>query len=477
LGSDRIVRYLAAEIVALTGASTVQPLPAALPLRPTAAPATAGPGDLVFAMRPGDLNLAALARAGVAGVVLFPGERGPAKGSLGVLRAGSPALAFYKLAAESRSRCGTTLVAGITGSAGKSSTKEFLKAIVATRFRVTATAGSLNRISDCAQLLVGLEGAPGEAAVIEMGFGWAGDVEKMAAMARPNAGIITKVTADHLDGAGGSWERVVQEKGRLGYHIGPDGVLVIHAEDPGCALLPRSDYRCRVLTFGPSPGADALFTDVSAGEAGTSFTLHMGGQILPVQLGVFGAVQAANAAAAALAAHALGFTDAEITAGLAGARPLPRRFAIHRFEGNLTVIDDTFSANVDAMIQGLTNAASLAGGRRKLALLSGIAQLEGRTAELLRQVGRHVAQLGYADLFLVRPDERTAAIKAGAVAAGMAAERIHAVPSVSEIAPAVLPFMEPDTLLYAKISQYLWAGAQIDALLQAIPGRGLGPVT
>lgn len=475
------MRFSLAEITALTGAVVVRWPGSADSILPTSQQAAVGTGSLWFAMRPLSLTpdqLAALARAGAAGVMLFSGEPEPPADTypqLGVLRAPSPALAFYRVAQECRNRS-PGLVAGITGSAGKSSTKEFLAAILRSRYQVRATEASLNRISDCAENLASLGGAPDEAAVIEMGFGRIGDIEQMAAMARPRVGIVTKVVPDHLDGANGSWERVAYEKGRLGYHVPPDGVIVIHGEDPGCALLPRHDYRAPVLTFGTGPGLDATYTDVASGEAGTSFTLTLGGRSLPCRLNVYGAVQAANATAAALAAHALGLPENEILAGLQQVRPLPRRFQIHRFDPGLTVIDDTFSANVDAMERGLSDAAALAGERRKLALLSGIAGLDRQSAELHRGIGRHVAACGYQELFLLRPDDRTAAIREGAVSAGLAPERIHALPEVQGVARTLLPHMEPNTLLYAKTSQYLWVGPQIDLLLAAIPGRGWAPI-
>lgn len=461
------MRFSLAEVTALTGAVVERWSGPEAALQPTAL--TGGdPGGLWFAMRP---RSAALPKDGVAGVVLFPGEPAPPP-PVGVLRSPSPPLAFYRLADEARSRS-AAVVAAVTGSSGKSSTKEFLAAILGARYRVTATGDSLNRISDCAELLLAHGGGPDEAVVIEMGFGRVGDIATMAAMARPHVGIITNVTPDHLDGAGGSWETYALEKGRLGHAIVPGGSLVINGEDPGCGLLPRAEYQCRVLTFGTGPGVDARFSNVAVTEMGTRFELSLGGSgPLDCCLPAFGGVQAANGAAAALAAHALGLTEQEILRGLGSAPRLPRRFAVHRFSAGLTVIDDTFSANANAMMEGLATAAALAGGRRKLAVLSGIALLEQRAEELHRAIGHRVAEAGYDELFLVRPDGRTAALRAGALAAGMAPERIHEIAPATSVAATLLPLMEPRTLLYAKCSQYLWVGPEIDRLLAAVPGRG-----
>lgn len=474
--------FTLAEVTRLTGARVVRWPHGDGPVQPVHRIGAAGPGALFFPMRrspAGAPLFSALAGAGAHGVVLFAGQEPPDPQrypGLGALALPWPPDGFFRLAGAARARAGA-LVAGVTGSAGKSSTKEYLATLLRSRYRrVHATVNSRNRLSDLAGILLGLEGGGGEAAVIEMGFCRAGDIERMAALAQPFAGIITNITPNHLDGTRGSWEALVREKGRLGHHLPPDGLLALHAGDPGCDRLPRREYRSRIFTFGPGAGADVGYEAVQADECGTGLVLRLFGQRIPCRLQAYGPVQAANAAAAALVAHVLGVPAAEIQEGLAQTPPLPRRFAIHRFRHGLTVIDDTFSASVDATLRGLSAAAALAGSRRRVALLSGLFQLWDRTAAYHRLIGAHVVACGFSELFLYGR-RQTASIREGAVHAGMDPARIHPVGSRAEIPERLLPLAQPDTLIYCKASQTAWIGPAIDAFRAAVAAAGFTPLS
>lgn len=459
------------EILRITGAQVVRwpQEKAGLRLLPVEDVRYSSPEAIFFPIWESSVNARLLdihVRAGGQAVVTYPGQALPPDAryeSLGVLSLNPPRNGLYKLAAEARARA-IPLVVGITGSSGKSSTKEYLMAILRMRYpRVRGTLNSLNRLMDCAGILLRLEGTMDELAVIEMGFAALGDVDKVAALARPFAGVITKVTADHLDGTYGSWERVVEEKAKLGFHLPPEGVLAVHAEDPGCRLLPLDQYRARVRTFGEGPDADVGYEDVECDETGTTFTLRLAGQRLPVRLQTYGAVQAANAAAAALVADSLGIDASTIVEGLEQTKPMFRRFAVRRYEQGITVIDDTFSSNVDALARGLESVARLAGGRRQIAVLGGIGALQDLSEEYHRKAGAQVVGNGFSELYLVCPDERTEAIRAGAEAAGLPPERIHDIAEQGQIPDALLAAAGPDTVFYCKASQYLWIGPQIDA--------------
>lgn len=471
------MRFSLDEIVQISGAKVIRPPDRSTELRPVEDLRNAAPGTIYFPMRLplSQETLTALARAGASGVVCWKGYEPLGKAPPGILSLDSPPLGFFRLARAARRRS-SALVVAVTGSSGKSSTKEYLAALLRQRFAVHATVGSLNRISECAEIILSMEGRNDEAAVIEMGFGSVGDIERMADIALPFGGIITKVTPDHLDGARGSVEVMAREKGKLGLVLPPEGVLALHAEDPGCSLIDRAIYPCTVLTFGEGPAAGVRYRDVVSDETGTGFTLELFGQLLPVRLQTYGAVQAANAAAAALIAHVLGFSPAEIRQGLAATRPMPRRFEIHRFKRGLTVIDDTFSASFDAMRRGLENAAYLAGRRRRIAVLTGFAGLGEQSADYHRSIGGYAVAYGYGGLFLAVSDERTAAIRDGALAAGMPADRIYEISERAGIAAALQAAAGIDTLFYCKGSQYLWIGTEIDAFRHRLVRLGFEPL-
>lgn len=429
-------------------------------------------GDLFFPMHAhlvDEVVLQTLQRVGAAGIVLREFQKPPAAErcpDLAVLTADSPPEAYFKLAAGARTES-SALVTGITGSSGKSSTKAFLAHVLGTRRRVHATRHSRNLISDCAGILLGMDGTPDEAAVIEMAFGAVGAIGTMTAMAKPQAGIITKITHEHLDAAGGSWERLIEEKGSLGLALPPDGVLAVHAEDPGCNRLVRSRYPCPVLTFGEGPGAHMRYEAVEVSESGTVIRLRWFGREMTCRLQTFGRVQAANAAAAALVGHVLGYSAADIQAGLEAAEPLPRRFQIFRYDSGLTLVDDTFSANTDNVVAGLEQVTELAGDRRRVAVLAGVAALGDEMEPFHLRIGRRVAELGF-DTLLLLDSEGAEAIARGAREAGMAASRVQPIGGKEHLADAVLPHAQPDTVIYCKGSMYLMLRPPMDALRRRI---------
>jgi UDP-N-acetylmuramoyl-tripeptide--D-alanyl-D-alanine ligase len=423
---------------------------------------------------------AQLAAAGAKGIALFPGQSPPCPErfpTLGVIRLDSPALGYLRLAAQAR-RDSRSLFVGITGSSGKSSTKEYLAQILAGSHKVHATKGSHNLVNDAARIILQMNGTPDEAAVLELGFGQEGDIDRMAALVKPYAGIITNVTLEHLDGAKGRWEIVAQEKGRLARHLPNDGFLVINGDDAGAGLAAADssfDPR-RIFRFGMGPSADAAYTEVIADEYGTAFTYRIGEKERRCRLRAYGAVQAANAAAAALTAHLMRLSAEQIVSGLEAAEPLPRRFTVHRFTQRLTLIDDTFSGSVNAVLQGLAASSQLAGSRRKMILLSGIAGLADRSTELHKWIGQSVAANGFTRLLLVCPDDRTDAIKQGAVKHGLHPTAVTEVPNVHAMPEALLKLAGPEMVIYCKCSQYLWVGPSLDLFRCALPEHGFSPL-
>lgn len=470
------MRFDLQEVLHITGASVARWPGRTDGLRVTAEIQNASPDTLYFPVRKwgtwGSL-FHDLALAKAAGVVLFSGQtRAPASldPSLGVLMVPSPPQAFFQMAAGARRRAGS-LVVGITGSSGKTSTKEYLAAILGSRYRTTATLDTNNLVTDCAELLNGLENRE-DAAVIEMGFGWVGDIERMASLAEPSVGVITKVTLAHLDGANNAWGTVAWEKGRLGLHVPPDGLIVMHAEDNGCGLIPRSQYRAKVLTFGAGNGADMRYEQVQCDERGTSLVLRFSGQTLPVQLRSFGDFQAANAAAASLVAHSIGIPTADIQHHLSRTPVVPQRFEVRRFREGLTVIDDTFNATVDGMIHGLANAARLAGTRRRVAFLAGIAKLGERSAEYNHLVGEHAATCGFTTV-LVYVNKWSDDLLSGLLRGGVAREQIHTVADYEAIPNGLMALTGPNTLIYCKA---LYTGPKMADYFEAVHKVGFEPL-
>lgn len=464
------------ELLRITDATVIR-WPGVQQVQPVLYPGRGAEGGIFFATslwEAGEPMYETAVKVGAAGVVVQAGqplpdaERYP---QLGVLEMEKPMAGYLALGREARRRS-QALVIGVTGTSGKSSTKEFIAQLLQERYTVHATHNSRNMAASCAKILLGMTGAADEAAVIEMGFGALGDIERMASMALPYAGVITKVTPAHLNGARGSMEGVAREKGRMGLHVPPHGFMVLNADDSGSKFVPSQDYRCRIYTFGTTSSADAWYEDVVVTEEGTRFTLCLAGQRLACRLKACAAPQAANATAAALVALLLGMSPGEIADKLSEVTPLARRFDVYRFSQGLTIIDDTFNSNFDAACRGLESAARLGERRRRVAVVTGLARLLDKTQEVHRQLGRQVAACGFGHLVLVGDDERIEFLRDGALEGGLSIEHIHFVREKKELPAQLMEMVKPDTLFYMKGRQGMMMGDQVDRLRRAVVKAG-----
>jgi UDP-N-acetylmuramoyl-tripeptide--D-alanyl-D-alanine ligase len=302
-------------------------------------------------------------------------------------------------------------VVAITGSNGKTTTKELAATVLAARFRVLKAAGSFNNQWGLPLTLLQLE-ATHEAAVVELGMNAFGEIAALAQLAQPRVGVVTTIAPAHLEGVG-SIEGVQKAKGELVQAIPPDGVVVLNADDALVAALAR-DAQGRVLTYGEAAGADVRLGDVRDAADGIRFTLRAGGRTAAVRLPLLGRHNAWNAAAAAAVGVSLDIPlDAAATA-LGGAAPLKGRLLTRRAAG-VTVLDDTYNANPVSVRAALDALASLPGGRAWV-VFGDMLELGPTSEGAHRDVGRWVASLPAAGLATAGGAARVTA--AAAITAG-----------------------------------------------------------
>src|SRR5262245_18491063 len=323
---------------------------------------TCAPGDVFFAIRGPRLDghafvADALARGAAAAVVSrFPVERAlPPDVPLVLVEDTTRAL--HRLAAFHRRRWPIPVVA-VTGSNGKTTTKELCAAVLAERFRVLKAGGSFNNQWGVPLTLLGL-GATHEAAVLELGMNAFGEIAALAQLARPQVGVVTMIAPAHLQGVG-SIEGVQRAKGELVQAIPADGTVVLNADDPLVLALARH-ARGRVLTYGQAPMADVRIAGVRTISGGLGFELATDGERVDVHLPLSGRHNAWNAAAAAAVGLALGIPLAGVASGLGRAVPVKGRL-VWRDAGGVRILDDTYNANpvsLRAALDALRDAASV----------------------------------------------------------------------------------------------------------------------
>lgn len=338
--------------------------------------------------------------------------------------------ALGDLAAAYRQRFDIPVV-GVTGSNGKTTCKEMLASILELIGPGLKTSGNLNNLIGLPQMLFRL-GSEHVWAVLEMGMSETGEIDRLAEIAAPQAGIVLNAFPAHLESMG-SVENVARAKGELLLRLQPGGCAVFNNDDPLIAIQP-SPPGVRRLSFGMQ-NADVRASRIeSCGIRGQRFCLHIGGSATAVTLAAFGRHNIYNALAAAAAAHALGMPPELIVNGLEQFRPYDRRFRLEELAG-LVLIDDSYNANPASLGAALSTLSDLTGAHTAFVVLGDMLELGANSDELHRMAGVQAASVA-GRLYLY--GAISARIAEGAISAGMPAESILQGMSHSEIAADIL---------------------------------------
>ena len=299
-------------------------------------------------------------------------------------------------------------VAAVAGSNGKTTTKEMLASILRTRGPALATEGNLNNEVGV-PLTVFRLAREHRAAVLELGMSAPGELARLTEIARPDAGVVTLVAAEHLEVLK-DLDGVADAEGELYRGLRPGSFAVVNADDPRCvAQAERAAVGVKKIFFGRSPLADVrLVESTSLGVEGQKICLEgeewegvagagrlVGGakrqrRSVEVTLGFVGQHNAMNAAAAAATARALSYSFEEISRGLSLAKPYSHRSRVLSAPGGVTILDDCYNASPASMEAALTTLASLVeGGKgRAVAVLGDMLELGAFEEEAHRALGR-----------------------------------------------------------------------------------------
>jgi UDP-N-acetylmuramoyl-tripeptide--D-alanyl-D-alanine ligase len=419
-----------AEVAAATGAHIVCGDPSISVASVSTDSRTLAPGALFFALRgptfDGHTFAAEAVARGACGVVAAADL---ARLDAPVLRVANTARALGDLAAYTRRRAGLWVFA-LTGSNGKTTTKEMLAAICEQRWprRVLKTQGNLNNLIGLPLTL--LSWRDETVAVLEMGMNRPGEIARLTEIAAPNCGAVLNVGAAHLEGLG-SLAAVAAAKGELFAGLPAGAVAVVNAEDEWVGKVACA-FKGRTVPYGAGTEICAERV-VDLGIEGIAFTLRCHGQRASVRLHVPGRHNVANAVAAAAMAWAGGISLAHITGGLEAARGVAMRMEIRRLGNGVTIVNDAYNANPGSMETALRALVSLPG--RPLAVLGEMRELGAESVEAHRQLGERTASLGV-DLLVV-VGEVAGVVASGAHAAGMRPDSVVVCRTHAEAVDAV----------------------------------------
>ncbi|NLW07113.1 MAG: UDP-N-acetylmuramoyl-tripeptide--D-alanyl-D-alanine ligase [Clostridia bacterium] len=326
--------------------------------------------------------------------------------------------ALQDLAAYHRSEILQGPVIAVTGSSGKTTTKNLLAAVLAPAYRVLKNRGNYNNEIGLPLTLLDLE-AGHQALVVEMAMRGRGQIRELCEIARPEIGVITNIGTAHQELLG-SVANIAAAKGEMLQSLPADGLAVLNGDDEWCRRLALG-CPCQVLFYGLHSKVDIGASDVvNLGLEGTAFTAVLAGQRYPARIPVPGLHNVYNTLAALAVGHYLGLEPAVMLKSIADWPFEDLRQELRPGPGGCLVFNDAYNANPESMQAALKTLAGLPG--RKVAVLGDMYELGPETAELHRQIGRLAAEL---DLYrLITVGKLAREIAAGALAAAMPAERV-----------------------------------------------------
>lgn len=385
-------------------------------------------GDLYLALRgsqhDGNVHAAKAVEVGAAAVLIDEAS------VLDRLPQGFPAIivpdslvALQRLAASWRDRLALKVV-GITGSSGKTSTKEFTAAILSARYQVVKTAGNLNNHIGVPLSILQASTSDG-AAVWEIGMNHPGEIAPLAALVRPDLVVVTNIGVAHIEHLG-SREAIADEKGALVEAVAAEGVVVLPAEDDFVDRL-AARAQARVIRTGLSQGA-VTASEIQMMTDGCRFLLHADGETRVARLAVPGRHMVANALLAVAVGLESGISLEECAEALAEVRLAGGRLARRQIRG-ITVWDDTYNANPDSMEAALQTLGAVPTDGRRIAVLGAMGELGSHAEAGYHRVGRAAAKFAH---ILIVVGSETGSLRDSAHAAGLA--DTHLVGDVEEAA-------------------------------------------
>ena len=420
----------------------------------------AGPGTCFFAVRGArdghDFVADAFARGATISVVAddVPAVRGATL--IRVPRSGD---ALSEAGRYARTRLGHATVVGITGSAGKTATKDLTAAALAGSRRVHASPGSYNNEVG---LPLTLLGAPETADVVvtEMGARFEGNIADLAAIARPAVGVVTHVGMAHSEHLGGR-TGIARVKGELLESLPGDGLAVLNAAcDASAGLATRT--AAAVILVGRDPGVDIRISDVELDdELRPRFTLETSWGTAPVILGLRGEQQVENAAMAAGVALWLGAPFEIVVAGLRDASGTSLRMELVRTADGVTIINDAYNSSPTSAAAAVRSLANLRVGGRRVAVLGEMLELGPDTAAEHEAIGALAGAAGI-DL-LVAVGQPASALAAGARGTALV---VRAVPDAAAAAALLADQVRPGDAVLVKASRAVGLERVADELVK-----------
>lgn len=364
--------------------------------------------------------------------------------------------ALTKLAAWWRRKLHAVVI-GITGSTGKTSTKDFLRSVLSQRFKTTATVANHNNEIGVPATILSAE-ADTEVLIVELGMRGLGQIKQLCHLVMPSIGIITNIGMSHLELLG-SQDNIALAKSELLTELPVTGLAVLNADDTYTPFLKEhgmlAEHGVKTLTYGFAADADVRADEPSYDlTACAQFDLTLPDQqTVKVKLPLAGRYNVSNALAAATVGSYLGLKPDEIAKGLAEAKGSGMRMEVEHARGGVTVVNDAYNASPDSMRSSIDTLCNMDCTGRHIAVLGDMGELGDDEYELHERVGRHAAD-SRLDL-LVCVGTLSEGIARGALAAGMEESRVKHFATVEETQEYLAETLAEGDLVLVKASRFM----------------------
>ncbi len=335
--------------------------------------------------------------------------------------------ALGDIARDRRQKYRTPVVA-LTGSNGKTTTKEMIAACIETHFPILKTKGNLNNLIGLPLTLLNLTEKE-RVVILEMGMNVPGEIRRLTEIAEPDVGLITNIQKAHLEGIG-SLEKVKEEKGELFRKMRRNGTILVNQDDSQVVEL-ANEFQGQKITFGIENPADVMGKEIRIrGAEGTSFTLIFEGEVIEIVLPLLGRHFVLNALSAVAVASLFGIEVEKVKEALENFQPFPMRMEIVHLGRGPILINDAYNANPRSMELALETIAEMKGKGRAIAVLGDMLELGGFAEEAHRELGKKMRELSI-DLLLALGEEAPVLVES-AIRHGLKSEKAIVVESHSE---------------------------------------------
>jgi UDP-N-acetylmuramoyl-tripeptide--D-alanyl-D-alanine ligase len=370
--------------------------------------------------------------------------------------------ALHNLARAVRKEWGKK-VCGITGSVGKTTTKEIVAALLGSKLRVLKTQGNFNNEYGLPLTLFRLEETD-DVAVLEMGMSFPGELKRLSAIALPDVAIETRVSPAHLLNFSSVDEIALAKRELIEGLRGTASVAVLNADDPRVAAM-AAVAPGRVIFYGVEKPAEFAAEEIEdRGALGSSFTLVHRGKRTRMELSLPGRHVVSNALAAIAAASIWGIGTAEAQSVLRTLKTPAMRGELIRFTNGFALINDSYNSSPAALHAMMNLLSATPGYHRRILAAGEMRELGPSSPKLHREAGEHAAKLGNID-YVIGVQGDAAQIVEGAAAAGIAREHTKFFTTPAEAADFLAQFVKPADLLLVKGSRSVKMERIVDALL------------